>query len=1498
MSCPVPWKQPLPRGRKPQGYESTGAITPSGLVLPSMNAETATAIRQGAYRNLPLATMASLGEMLQLKDALESMERMEHRGWSDISDGDRDLINDLGTVMGIKAQTQEEFTTAVRTMADALGLDEHTMESLRYLDPYGDLIQEGRGIYQESRRAAGMVAAIDDEIQQVKINDAGTMPRAQLEQDGTYTGLVLGKRVPVRPMLPDKTEAGRTRDGTVLRFHDLDTDSQHEFGMAVAKGNDQTAEQVLDEVFGEGARVTAERKDVVFRIKGNAEIPEERLGRKAQRTIARLKEARAKAMEGLQGLQRSTNELNTRIGEIEGLQEPDPDDVAEVTSFVDGLDEHLPQARTHGEADVVAKRTAELEAEGTEQEELTSLRATADSSRLTIGSVPLKGFSALVRRAANWQALHPLLRWAIKDAMGLAKDLAYRVHHQGQSKAWVEAKEESARIAEGAEEFIRQHKKLRAGEITHESFLSNIATGTDGNGIPVIADSPQQQAMTLDAWRREFEDGGTQDLNTYTDNDLRRDASEFLQRMNNNTSLMTEKLQELVENLDRPGLATLMGARMQLTYEKMSTARAAEKLLNLGPTANPSVRQLVTESFLSRMHTAMALERSFRAVLSGMGRGLRIPNVKLNGEGMAEALKRRIIEEAGQRPAVVWGKAVSVELGQAIKAMEAGQRVNWSSDTLRQELNVLASIARDMEIRPETAAMADQLSRGVEMGVQGLLTVRIANLLSSGVTFWTNSIGGLFRAATLPLYQPIGAVAEAPALWAQGKPSHVREAAQDAALQYITMARYTLNNLRLAGHSFREGAGLWDPTGQRIDNMGSGASASSGTMEVRPGMWDLNQVGGEEWRLRNEQSAKVFDWLWRGLTLPLRGLVSVDTLVKAASGNAEHWTRLYRRALEDLRHGEYDGDIYTEAARRADQRLEADLMEVIVHPDDPRRRRVIPGAAMRNNHAITTGRQATFQDDILAKPEKRSYQKGMDIARGEGITDEWAASDRANAYMTEADGDRVPKAVLRSTHIVWGWPALLSKGKHMAGIGPVISIVAPFLKTPTDIIKTGMRHTPGANFLVDSWWRDVTSEDPYVRRRALGEVAAGSMVLAGINYALNSGTVEFTGAGPAEIGTREKWMNIEGKQPFSWRQRGEDGEWGDWHSYRVAEPITSVIGMIADYREMSGLMSQEEKDRAGAFMVLYVAGRGATGMLGKTWFAGLADFSEAVQRTLADGINPPGKRSPIGQWFTRQAVTFTPYSSALRAWNRGVDPTRRSVQQGTPWEELAGEFKKNIPVPGWSEDVPPVRNPITGEPLYVGGVNGEEIADLPWFSGMEQFDPRSVVQVAKSPTDPVLRELAEVGIGMGAISGRSARNRFTKSGRMKNARLNWEEWDAWLNYRVTLPHPRRHNLTLHEWLGIFIQSEQYRALPASENSEILTDFKAKALQAEIGLYDKLADDAFLRSEAGERIANLWAEFSTIEQQESFQAEFGEFAHGAENAVRAMQEAARRITGNQ
>ena len=1094
-----------------------------------------------------------------------------------------------------------------------------------------------------------------------------------------------------------------------------------------------------------------------------------------------------------------------------------------------------------------------------------------------------------------WESLPKPFRNAINNTLKMVKDTAHRTTKAGQQDVLNEAINEQNNRQQVTADNVEVKSGFNAEDLENEVRAKMPSTLSDlkAQYAELAGDDP---VKAYEAWSKVFTDKIDPVMH---DDELRKLAYQFLNRDGMNEKIASEELQPMLNSLGRNDTAKFLGARMQLAYSMQKSGRIADKFLNLGAEATDEVRVDTSKLLIEQLSQTLLLQRVYRQLVRGLGRTLRAAGLRFDSgstfhlrKGMvADAWTDMVKKEIDNKPVKMLGHNISAKMDNAISRLEEGLPVDWKDKALQEELSVLSMLAKDMELEPFTGVIADQIEKGVQIGVNGLLTARTANILSAWPTFWMNSINGVFRIATLPAYPIFGAITN---------PKELPRAVKRAALTYVQIGKQLSGAMRLGAVSLREGVGLWDPIGTRIEGQASGSLVDD-VMEVRPELgWDINDITSPEFKENFPHWSNGFNLLWKFLTTPLRLLTASDTVLKAVQGNAEHWVRSYEQSYDQLVRSEETGDIGKLAAERADKLLKASLMDVIIHPDDPRRRKVIPEAAMSNEHALNTGRQVTFTDEMLVEPEARTMKRGEELAKRRGV-DESEMPYEISDYMGQQGGKRISKVVTNATYALWIWPKILSDMKKTPGIGPVISIIAPFLKTPTNIIKSAMRHSPAA-ILVDSWWRDVSSEDMVTRQRARGEVVLGSMAIATTIYALNhNNNIEITGAGPQEYATRRMWREVKGMTPYSFRTRkDENSEWSEWVSYRSFEPLASLVATIADYRMMHTLMTEEEKDRAGAEMVLKIIGQGASSAMGKTWFTGVQEFVDMIQRTSNSDTNIPGRRHPFYRWFQRNVASFAPRSSSVRIAKRNEDPTIRTVPSSNFGTEMLGELSKVMRIPGWNPELPPVIDPLQGNPIVLQGINGAEWMENIWFNGaLKNASPHVAFQTPSFPTDPVRQELVEAGINLGIYQGNSAKRRFTKNGRIKDNNMTHEEWTQWLLFRTKKPlEIDGKAYTLYDRLDTVIKSDLYNSLPDYDgrNREIQKNYRAEMLTKEIQRFNKNADRYFLASPAADRINANLARFGTLDNIEAFREQFGHLQEGVD-VERATDEAFQAITGN-
>lgn len=1097
------------------------------------------------------------------------------------------------------------------------------------------------------------------------------------------------------------------------------------------------------------------------------------------------------------------------------------------------------------------------------------------------------------QRQKVWNTLPKPLRSGVKNLLKSVKDNGHRVKNIGPKKVLEEAEFEQ----KNRQEVTADRVEVKSGDTTQD--ISDRITVN----MPTIINDLKSQYENMQGenivenfkfWTNGLERNVDE---TLPDKELRRLVYDFVTNDGISDASANELLRPMLSSMDRKGTVAFLAARMQLDYSTQLSARAADKWLSLGKEATEQVRKETAQLFMQQFGSTLALRQAYNQTARYLGRNLRSIQIKPDANAILGTSDREVGDawiSAMQRenkkgPTTLLNHKVSKKMDDALFKLYNDKPIDWTDAELQQEMNVLAVLAKDLQTEPVMGAFADQLSKAIDVGAKGLMTMRTASILSSHGTFWVNTLGGLFKVAITPALAPVGALA--------GSPKDVPASLEKALLTYVQMGKQLGGAVKLAYLAGKHGVGLYDPQGVRLEGFGT-ASQVDDAVYVEPGEWNINNVGGDKWHQNMPHLAEGLDWVWKLVgTSPLRLMTASDTFVKTLQGNSEHWVRLYSEAKNRLVKKGQTENVGRDAAMEADKLLEAALVDVVINPLHPTRETTIAKGAMTNEYALRTARDATFTEDILVDPEDRTFKKGTELAKRRGAKDDEIQTEAAQ-YMREQGGKRISKAFTQATHLLWMWPQIIADAKK-SRVGPLVSVVAPFIKTPTNIIKGAMRYSPLAP-LTDTFWRDITSEDQIIRQRARGEMALGSAVLGWTYYQLNHNpNFEITGAGPSSYEERMRWQQMGGYAPFSYRFReNENSDWSEWTSYRVYEPLASVIGVMADYHMMSGMMSEEEKDRAAGFMLMKTLGIAATSQIGKTWFTGFSELAEMIERFGKSKTGIPGKRNQMSRWFQRNIATFVPLSSRSRVEKRRQDPTVRGIDAGNFGSELAGELSRVTPdaptilgwdlgqvipdLPGWGR--PAVLDSLTGEPLVITGVNGKEWIDGLAFSGFLPAGPNVALQVPQYPTDPVKEELYKAGLGFSSYSGRSAKGRFTKGGKLVMNNMTNDEYRQWTQFRTKVPIEIEGKLyTLYDRLKFVMGGQYYQNLPDFDGKkvEMAPNLRVDLLQKEIKRFDKNADKLFLASPIADRINANLARFSSMDAVNSYISENGRIQPGVD-----------------
>jgi len=276
---------------------------------------------------------------------------------------------------------------------------------------------------------------------------------------------------------------------------------------------------------------------------------------------------------------------------------------------------------------------------------------------------------------------------------------------------------------------------------------------------------------------------------------------------------------------------------------------------------------------------------------------------------------------------------------------------------------------------------------------------------------------------------------------------------------------------------------------------------------------------------------------------------------------------------------------------------------------------------------------------------------------------------------------------------------------------PVLTLIAPFIRTPTNIFKQSMYRSPMAVFS-NRFWADVSAGGAR-RDLALTKFALGSGTSALVAYWVAHDQI--TGGGPQDPKARQLWME-NGKRPYSIKVTNPVSGETTWHSYARMEPFASVVGATADAMEIGAYvnddpenMSDQEAQRWQAAGSIIAGVMNNTG--NKTFMKGVSDFIELM--------NDPSRK--IKPYVSQMAASQVPYSALQRTIRNFDDPYLREA-----WTIL-DKIKDNTP--GYSKDLP-LRLDLFGE------IREKNSSSL--------LGAMSPIPESKQKSDPVVSELVDL----------------------------------------------------------------------------------------------------------------------------------------------------------
>ena len=750
----------------------------------------------------------------------------------------------------------------------------------------------------------------------------------------------------------------------------------------------------------------------------------------------------------------------------------------------------------------------------------------------------------------------------------------------------------------------------------------------------------------------------------------------------------------------------------------------------------------------------------------------------------------------------------------------------------------------------------------------------ISSLLWSVGTPAKMLLGSAYRATTMPLTQAIGELEIAGVSAIIGNKAGAARALQKAGLDmqmYGKMVTNLSNTFRLIGHSLKEG--------EAFGNLGV-TSQELVRRKLTPGDKQMSMFTDPEdptntldnpWWLDPENkniSARAVRFAWQALNTSSRVAGSIDTLFSSMMGPSAEWSRMMDLELNKAYDRGLTGqDAWVTASAIVDDRLEMQWVDVAING------RMIQNGAFTGVHAKNAMDWINYTDPLEVDFQPRSYEYGVIKAKEEGLTDVAEINKRAMAWVEEEPpamaklGMGVGRAVTLPAKLL----------KDAVGHVPVLRILHSFPTSPVNIGKASMRGYGFTAPFVDTFWRDIYSEDRGTRSRAIGEVAIAHATLAFGAALANSGFVEFSGPGTYNSQVRDKMSRL-GIEPYSIRFKNPYNGWkSKWWNLQAFDTTSNMFAIIGLLQNTANSIPKEDLEALTSNAILGAMEFGRQ--------VGFAQFSKDMNRSLGEIANlisdlqnrsfipVEGQIDPYSSYIERRLSGFMP--AIFNVARKGADPYQRAIEKSTLPQPIAfvhelGQRLANR-VAGLSGTLPPILHPLTAEPMLVSGTWGLEFipADQPWLRAMiNAASPLGFTTGKAGSDDPV-------DIELGRLSGRGAQFQIW-SPREFNEVANYRLNQVQLNKLAVLTSqfvPPGRSATLHQSLSAMVApTSNYWQLSSPEPSKVTASARVIRINKEIDYYKPFIREAFLATEP--KLANMVAEKKRNSAQAEYEATYG------------------------
>ena len=236
-------------------------------------------------------------------------------------------------------------------------------------------------------------------------------------------------------------------------------------------------------------------------------------------------------------------------------------------------------------------------------------------------------------------------------------------------------------------------------------------------------------------------------------------------------------------------------------------------------------------------------------------------------------------------------------------------------------------------------------------------------------------------------------------------------------------------------------------------------------------------------------------------------------------------------------------------------------------------------------------------------------------------------------------------------------------GMHLQAFAqeaPLFKMIAPFIRTPTNIFRYSLQRFPVLGAFQKEMREALMSKDPAIRQQALAKQTISTMFWMGAYASVANGKI--TGGYPESKAERQNWKAA-GIQPYSVITHNDDGTITTT-SYQRAEPLSSTFGMVADLVHMSSRLDEHSKGEVAMAMTAAVV----KNMSSKTYLKGLQDsirflqdmdgYGDSFVANRAAMLVPALLQQTNGDEYLREVHGVVEAMLAKTPWYERVDPQR------------------------------------------------------------------------------------------------------------------------------------------------------------------------------------------------------------------------------------------------